>query len=70
MNVITAFGIGAVIFVFIVLLTAFYLRSASVLISATNKDHVIDIQDGEKGADDELDDMKVHGAPGAVSEKS
>ena len=70
MNAIIAFGIGAVVFVIIVLLTAFYLKSASVMTSATNKDYVIDMQDDAEDADDTLDDMKVHGAPGAVSEDS
>ena len=70
MNTIIAFGIGAVVFVLIVLLTAFYLKSASVLTSANNKDNVINMQDDVEDADDKLDDMKVHGAPEAVSEDS
>ncbi len=70
MDSIIAFGIGAVVFVFIVLLTAFYLKSASVLTSATNRDYIIDMQDDAEDADDKLDDMKVHGAPEAVSKDS
>ena len=50
--------------------TAFSLKSASVLASATNKDYVIDVQDGEKSADDDLNDIKIHGTPEAVLEKS
>ena len=70
MDSITAFGIGAVVFVIIVLLTAYSLKSASVLTSATNKDYIIDMQDDAEGADDKLDDMKVHSAPEAVSKDS
>ncbi|HJH28934.1 MAG TPA: hypothetical protein C5S51_04475 [Methanosarcinaceae archaeon] len=70
MNAIIAFGIGAVVFVFIVLLTAFYLKSASVLTSATNRGYIIDMQDDTEDADDKLDNMKVHGAPEAVSKDS
>ncbi|NOR48275.1 MAG: hypothetical protein GQ533_09580 [Methanosarcinaceae archaeon] len=70
MDSITAFGIGALVFVIIVLLTAYSLKSASVLTSATNKDYIIDMQDDAEGADDKLDDMKVHSAPEAVSKDS
>lgn len=70
MNSITAFGIGALVFVIIVLLTAYSLKSASVLTSATNKDYIIDMQDDAEDADDKLDDMKVHSAPEAVSKDS
>ncbi len=70
MDSITAFGIGALVFVIIVLLTAYSLKSASVLTSATNKDYIIDMQDDAEGADDKLDDMKVHSAPETVSKDS
>ncbi len=70
MDSITAFGIGALVFVIIVLLTAYSLKSASVLTSATNKDYIIDMQDDAEDADDKLDDMKVHSAPEAVSKDS
>ncbi len=71
MNVITAFGIGAVIFVFSVLLTAFYLKSASVLASATNKDYTVETQ---KSVDDMIDDVVSNvndkDMPETVSEES
>nr|QNO48081.1 hypothetical protein NKOHCHHF_00006 [Methanosarcinales archaeon ANME-2c ERB4] len=70
MDSITAFGIGALVFVIIVLLTAYSLKSASVLISATNKDYIIDMQDDAEDADDKLNDIKVHGAPEVVSKDS
>lgn len=54
MNVITAFGIGALVFVIIVLLTAYSLKSASVLTSSTNKGYTVETQ---KSVDDMIDDV-------------
>jgi len=71
MNAITAFGIGAVIFVFSVLLTAFYLKSASVLTSSTNKGYTAETQ---KSVDDMIDDVVSNindkDMPETVSEES
>ena len=71
MNAITAFGIGAVIFVFSVLLTAFYLKSASVLTSSTNKGYTVETQ---KSVDDMIDDVVSNvndkDTPETVSEES
>ncbi|MDO9517291.1 MAG: hypothetical protein Q7J10_04485 [Methanosarcinaceae archaeon] len=53
MNAITAFGIGALVFVLIVLLTAYFLKSASFLESTTNKGYTIETQEQ---VDDEIDD--------------
>ena len=53
MNVITAFGIGALVFILIVLLTAYFLKSSSFLESAANKGYTIEAQEQ---VDDEIDD--------------
>ena len=71
MNVITAFGIGVLVFVFIVLLTAYFLKSASVLESATDKRYTITTQEHVHGAiDDRVDDVDDRDTSKTVSEKS
>ncbi len=71
MNVITAFGIGALVFVIIVLLTAYSLKSASVLTSSTNKGYTVETQ---KSVDDMIDDVVSNvndkDTPETVSEES
>ena len=71
MNVSTAFGIGALVFVIIVLLTAYSLKSASVLTSSTNKGYTVETQ---KSVDDMIDDVVSNvndkDTPETVSEES
>ncbi len=71
MNVITGFGIGALVFVIIVLLTAYSLKSASVLTSSTNKGYTVETQ---KSVDDMIDDVVSNvndkDTPETVSEES
>ncbi len=71
MNVITAFGIGALVFVIVVLLTAYSLKSASVLTSSTNKGYTVETQ---KSVDDMIDDVVSNvndkDTPETVSEES
>ena len=45
MNVMVAFGIGALVFIFSVLFTAYFLKSASFLESSTNKGNAIETQE-------------------------
>lgn len=66
MDTITAFGIGALVFTFIVLLTAFSLKSTSIMVSAANKSYTDGTQESvddvtDDLADDVVDDMDVLG---------
>ena len=71
MDSITAFGIGALVFVFIVLLTAYSLKSVSVLASATNKGYTIETQEYVNDViDDVVGDVNDQDMPETVSEKS
>ncbi|MCL7411136.1 MAG: hypothetical protein P1P69_02325 [Methanosarcinaceae archaeon] len=57
MNVLVAFGIGALVFIFIVILTAYFLKSALFLESATNKSYATEAQEHVDDAiDDRVDD--------------
>ena len=67
MDTITAFGIGAVLFIFSVLFTAYFLKSASFLESSTNKGNVIETQEF---VDDVVDDINDSDVPEMVSEES
>ena len=71
MDPITAFGIGALVFVIIVLLTAYSLKSVSVLASATNKGYTIETQEYVNDViDDVVSDVNDQDMPETVSEKS
>ena len=67
MNVMVAFGIGALVFIFSVLFTAYFLKSASFLESSTNKGNVIETQEF---VDDVVDDVNNFDVPEMVSEES
>ncbi|HJH31423.1 MAG TPA: hypothetical protein C5S50_04430 [Methanosarcinaceae archaeon] len=54
MDIITAFGIGALAFVLIVLLTAFYLKSALILVPDNKRSYIIETQEDVA---DVMDDM-------------
>ena len=70
MNLIIAFGIGVLVFVLIVLMTAYFLKSASIVFSGNNRNDVIEMQEDEEDTDDLLDDLKDQVMPETVSEKS
>ena len=71
MDTITAFGIGAMVFVIIVLLTAFSLKSTSIMVSAANKGNTIETQESVDDVTDDVDDdVNDPDAPEKVSEES
>ncbi len=71
MDPITAFGIGALVFVIIVLLTAFSLKSASVLASSANKGYTTETQEYvDDLTNDVVGDGNVQDTPETVSEES
>ena len=71
MDPITAFGIGALVFVIIVLLTAFSLKSASVLASSANKGHTTETQESvDDLTNDVVGDVNDQDTPETVSEES
>lgn len=71
MDPITAFGIGALVFVIIVLLTAFSLKSASVPASSANKGYTIETQESiDDLTNDVVGDANDQDTPETVSENS
>ena len=71
MDPITAFGIGALVFVIIVLLTAFSLKSASVLTSSANKGYTTGTQEYvDDLTNDVVGDVNNQDTPETVSEDS
>lgn len=58
MDTITAFGVGAMVFVIIVLLTAFSLKSTSIMVSAANKSSTVETQESDDDVVDDVNDRE------------
>lgn len=58
MDTITAFGVGAMVFVIIVLLTAFSLKSTSIMVSAANKSFTVETQESDDDVADDVNDRE------------